>query len=131
MPIFDCRLRMDIGTSCHTTFSIDNRQSAIGNENLVFGRGYAAANSSGWCSVAYLTMARRLSGEVMGDTSQPQPTMWNRPQVLWHRREASYTSCGVPSSISVIVETLPRITRSGPKLARAASRLVGESSSKI
>jgi hypothetical protein len=25
---------MDIGRSCHATFSIVNRQSAIGNENL-------------------------------------------------------------------------------------------------
>jgi hypothetical protein len=33
---------MDFGRSCHTTFSIVNRQSAIGNENLVFGCGYAA-----------------------------------------------------------------------------------------
>jgi hypothetical protein len=28
LPIFDCRLPMDIGRSCHTTFSIVNRQSA-------------------------------------------------------------------------------------------------------
>jgi hypothetical protein len=33
---------IDRGGSCHTTSSIDNRQSAIGNENLVFGCGYAA-----------------------------------------------------------------------------------------
>ena len=32
---------IDRGGSCHTTFSIDNRQSAIGNEYLVFGCGYA------------------------------------------------------------------------------------------
>jgi hypothetical protein len=25
---------MDIGRSCHTTFSIGNRQSAIGNESM-------------------------------------------------------------------------------------------------
>jgi hypothetical protein len=31
LPIADCRLLMDIGRSCHTTFSIGNRQSAIGN----------------------------------------------------------------------------------------------------
>jgi hypothetical protein len=42
LPIFDCRLLIDRGGSCHTTSSIDNRQSAIGNENLVFGCGYAA-----------------------------------------------------------------------------------------
>jgi hypothetical protein len=30
------------GGSCHITSSIDNRQSVIGNENLVFGCGYAA-----------------------------------------------------------------------------------------
>jgi hypothetical protein len=35
--IADFRLLMNIGRSCHTTFSIVNRQSAIGNENLVFG----------------------------------------------------------------------------------------------
>ena len=29
LPIFDCRLLMDIGRSCDTTFSILNRQSAI------------------------------------------------------------------------------------------------------
>jgi len=28
LPIFDCRLLMDIGRSCHTTFSTVNRQSA-------------------------------------------------------------------------------------------------------
>jgi hypothetical protein len=33
---------MDIGRSCRTTFSIVNRQPAVGNENLVFGCGYAA-----------------------------------------------------------------------------------------
>ena len=33
MPIFDCRLLKDIGRSCHTTFSIVNRQSAIGNQD--------------------------------------------------------------------------------------------------
>jgi hypothetical protein len=42
LPIFDCRLLIEIGRSCHTTSSIDNRQSAIGNENLVFGCGRAA-----------------------------------------------------------------------------------------
>jgi hypothetical protein len=42
LPIFDCRLLMDIGRSCHTTSSIVNRQSAIGKENLVFGCGRAA-----------------------------------------------------------------------------------------
>jgi hypothetical protein len=36
---FDCRFSrrgglMDIGRSCHTTFSIVNRQSAIGNEKM-------------------------------------------------------------------------------------------------
>jgi hypothetical protein len=31
--IADCRLLMDIGGSCHATFSFVNRQSAIGNEN--------------------------------------------------------------------------------------------------
>jgi hypothetical protein len=36
------RLLIDRGGSRHTTSSIDNRQSAIGNENLVFGCGYAA-----------------------------------------------------------------------------------------
>jgi len=39
--IFDCRLLIDRAGSCHTASSIDNRQSAIGNENLVFGCGYA------------------------------------------------------------------------------------------
>jgi len=39
LPIVDCRLLMHIGRSCNTTFSIVNRQSAIGNENLVFGCG--------------------------------------------------------------------------------------------
>jgi hypothetical protein len=34
--IADFRLLMDIGRSCPTTFSIVNRQSAIGNETLVF-----------------------------------------------------------------------------------------------
>jgi hypothetical protein len=43
LPIFDCRLLMDIGRSCHTTFSIVNRQSAIGNEYLVFGLRLRAA----------------------------------------------------------------------------------------
>jgi hypothetical protein len=31
LPVCDCRLLMDIGRSCHTTFSIVNRQSAIAN----------------------------------------------------------------------------------------------------
>jgi hypothetical protein len=33
--IADCRLLMDFGMSCHTTFSIVNRQSAIGNESMI------------------------------------------------------------------------------------------------
>ena len=37
--IADFRLLMDIGRSCHRTFSIVDRQSTIGNENLVFGCG--------------------------------------------------------------------------------------------
>jgi hypothetical protein len=50
LPIVDCRfsiayfgLLMDIGRSCHATFSIVNRQSAIDNENLVFGLRLRAA----------------------------------------------------------------------------------------
>jgi hypothetical protein len=31
LPICDCRLLMDIGRSCHTTFPIVNQQSAIAN----------------------------------------------------------------------------------------------------
>jgi hypothetical protein len=31
LPIVDFRLLMDMGRSCHTTFSIVNRQSPIGN----------------------------------------------------------------------------------------------------
>jgi hypothetical protein len=41
LSIVDFRLLMGIGRSCRTTFSIVNRQSAIGNEKLVFGCGYA------------------------------------------------------------------------------------------
>jgi hypothetical protein len=47
LSIFDCPLLMHIGRSCHTTFSIVNRQSAIGNENLVFGLRLRAAQSGG------------------------------------------------------------------------------------
>jgi hypothetical protein len=36
LPIFDCRLLIEGGENCHSAFSIDNRQSAIGNESLVF-----------------------------------------------------------------------------------------------
>jgi hypothetical protein len=49
---------MDIGTSCHTTFSIVNRQSAIGNENLVFGLRLRAA----LCQCAGAGPAIKFSG---------------------------------------------------------------------
>jgi hypothetical protein len=37
LSIADCRLLVDIGRSCRTTFSIVNRQSAIGNYSPVSG----------------------------------------------------------------------------------------------
>jgi hypothetical protein len=44
LPIPDCRLLilMDLGRSCHATSSGVNRQSAIGNEGMLFGYGHAA-----------------------------------------------------------------------------------------
>jgi hypothetical protein len=36
----DCRLMMEIGSSCYTTSSIVNRQSAIGNELIPSALGY-------------------------------------------------------------------------------------------
>jgi hypothetical protein len=39
LAIADWRFPIDSGGSCHAAFSINNRQSAIGNENLVFGCG--------------------------------------------------------------------------------------------
>jgi hypothetical protein len=37
LPIVDCRLLIENGGSGHATLSIANRQSAIGNENLLPG----------------------------------------------------------------------------------------------
>jgi hypothetical protein len=36
-PIFDCRLAIDSGGSCHTTFSSENRQSQIANHQSAIG----------------------------------------------------------------------------------------------
>jgi hypothetical protein len=60
LPIFDCRLLMDIGRSCHTTFSIVNRKSAIGNENLVFGLRLCRAVFTAGCLLPTATSCHLL-----------------------------------------------------------------------
>jgi hypothetical protein len=42
--IADCRLMMEIGSSCYTTSSIVNRQSAIGNELIPSALGYTCGH---------------------------------------------------------------------------------------
>jgi hypothetical protein len=41
LPIFDCRLLMDIGRNCHTTFSIVYQQSAVKTWSWVAAEGQA------------------------------------------------------------------------------------------
>ena len=94
LPIFDCPLPrcgglMDIGGSCHTTFSIVNRQSAIDNENLVFGCDSRLRRTvSRWVARA---MPRRSHGRVLGPHASflgvNQPVRFEEPEcmTLWPR----------------------------------------------
>ena len=61
--IDDCRSLMDSGRSHHTGFLIVDRQSAIGNENLVFGCGYAAL--SGLLSQSYVVEEEKLQNQMV------------------------------------------------------------------